>query len=280
MPTDLRAVRRDARVPLSTAAAETGRLPSDWENYAESLGSKCDLELIVQLSHRCADLMPLEQMDAWLAPRLHCALRIPRSVAANERMWTWLALHCVRFVQARFAEHGIRVNPWRYNGMWSRNALSRLWWGAEMTRNGEDYSATVLCFARVRTAQFALELMYSWDRAAAIAFSIVAENQGAGGRLTDARMKELSKRLKVYLTLRSLNGFGDGGDDHEDFDAEWARHSPSLKSLLGADVKSLKGPSTGRCDRVKIDQLINWFSEVVAETSELDLPKAGTNRDK
>jgi Family of unknown function (DUF6339) len=269
MPTELKAVRRDARVALSAAVAESGRLPTDWENYTEVVDGTCDLDLLVQLSNRCADLIPLEQMDPWLAPRLHCAFRIPRSVAANEGMWTWLALHCARFVQARFAEHGVRVNPWRYNGVWSRNALSRLWWGAEMTRNGEDYSATVLCFSRVRTAQFALELMYSWDRAAAIAFSRVAENHLSGGRLSDERMKELSKRLKVYLTLRGLNGFGDtGNEDSEEFDAEWAGHRPSLKSLLGADIKSIKGPSSGRCSPARIDDLITWFRQIVIETAE------------
>lgn len=267
MLSDLKMVRPDTRVALSTAAAENGRLPSDWESYTEPLQGKCDLDLLIELTSRCSDLIPFERMDSWLAPRFHCALRIPRSTAANDGMWTWLALHCLRFVQARFGTQGNRVHPWRYNGVWSRNALSRLWWGAEMTRNGEDYSATVLCFTRVRTAQFALELMYSWDRAAAIAFSKVAETPVAGRRLSDDKVSELSKRLKVYLTLRGLNGFGDEqADEPEDFDIEWARHTPSLRSLLSADISTLRGPRVGRCDVNRIERLVTWFSDIVAES--------------
>jgi hypothetical protein len=108
--------------------------------------------------------------------------------------------------------------------------------------------------------------MYSWDRAAAIAFSTVAETPLEGRRLSDDKVKELSKRLKVYLTLRSLNGFADGYDEEpEDFDAEWAAHTPSLRSLLGADVRSIRGPATGRSDPGRIKALVDWFREIVAE---------------
>lgn len=267
---ELRVVRPDARVTLCAMVAESGRLPSGWEeSYTEPLEGRCDRQLVVELAERCANLMPEEQMDSWLAPRLHCALRIARADASNEGMWSWLALHCHSFVQARFGADGARVHPWRYNGVWSRNALSRLWWGAEMTRNGPDYGATPLCFSRVRTAQFALELMYSWDRAAAIAFVRVAEGADGGPRLPDSSMKELSKRLKVYLTLRGLDGFGDGSEEETDeSDPAWIQHIPSLRSLLVADVKSLRGPNTGKCLPERIGRLVTWFREIVDGTGD------------
>lgn len=267
MRTELRSVRRDARIALGSAAAGNGHLPADWEEkYTDAVRGRCDLELLVQLTNRAADLIAQESMDAWLAPRLHCALRIPRSAAVDEGMWMWLALHCHRFVKARFADQGGRLNPWRLHGVWSRNALSRLWWGAEMTRNGASYVATSLCFSRVRTAQFALELLYSHDRAAAIAFTTAIELPPKGHRLSDDYMKELSKRLRVYLTLRGLGGFGEAvPDEGADYDAEWASHSPSLKSLLVADINALKGPSTGHCSQRRIQDLTEWFNGIVEE---------------
>ncbi len=53
--------------------------------------------------------------------------------------------------------------------------VSRLWWGAEMVRNGPSYEDVPRVFSRVRTAEFALELSYSRYRPAAIAFTRVAD---------------------------------------------------------------------------------------------------------
>lgn len=261
---ELRRVKADAAVPLSEVIASTGRLPNGWATNTEPIGTDCDLELLKQLAQKAATFLPPDEMDAWLAPRLHAALRISRRIATDEGVWAWLAFHCQPFVDARFRKGNEKVHPWRYRGTWSRNALSRLWWGAEMTRNGSDYSAVPLCFARTRTAQFALELMYSWDRAAAIAFTRVAEGKDGGQKLSDRRMNGLSTRLKVLLTLRSLDGFGVGEeDDSEEFDAEWASHSPSFSSLVQDDLAKVKGPSTGVVGATRIDELSSWFRQVV-----------------
>jgi len=242
---------------------DTGQLIADWANYTEDTGQYCDLDLLKQLSSRAASLLKMEEMDPWLAPRLHCALRIPRRIAVDAAMWTWLALNCHQFIEARFRQPNRKIHPWRYYGGWSRNGLSRLWWGAEMTRNGASYEDVKHCFARTRTAQFALELMYSWHRPAAIAFCRVAEGVD-GERLTDARTRTLSTRLRVLLSLQCLEATGSRTIDAEDeFDEDWAQHRPSLASLMG-ELGSLKGPSTGVCEEAAIDALAAWYREVLA----------------
>ena len=273
--TELRRVQSDAVVPLSEIIAANGRLPNGWVANTEAMGLECDLELVKQLAQKAAAFLPPDQMDPWLAPRLHAALRIPRRIATDEGMWAWLAFHCQPFVEARFRKGKERLHPWRYRGMWTRNALSRLWWGAEMTRNGPDYSAVPLCFARTRTAQFALELMYSWDRAAAIAFTRVAEGADGGSRLSDDRTNALSTRLKVLLTLRSLDAFGAGdADDTEEFDAAWASHQPSFALLLRDDLRTIEGPSTGAVSTNRIDELVSWFRQVLESDLEVELEPA------
>jgi hypothetical protein len=268
--TELRRVRPESIVMLSDVLAATGRLPAGWASATEGIGVECDLDLVKQLTDKAAAFLPSDQMDAWLAPRLHAALRVPRRMANDDGMWAWLAFQCPRFVEARFRKGKEKIHPWRYRGMWSRNALARLWWGAEMTRNGKDYAATSLCFKRTRTAQFALELMYSWDRAAAIAFVRVTEGSDGGTRLTDAQTKRLSTTLKVLLTLRSLDAFGDGSDeDSEEFDASWASHRPSFVALASADVAALPGPKVGTVSETRIAELVTWFRSVV-DTAEVD----------
>jgi hypothetical protein len=254
-------------VMLSDIVAATGRLPKEWVDQTESVGTEGDVDLITQLAQKSASFLPSDEMDSWLAPRLHNALRISRRVATDDGLWTWLAFQCRDFIVARFGKGTHQVHPWRYRGVWSRNGISRLWWGAEMTRNGPDYTATRSCFARTRTAQFALELMYSWDRAAAIAFSTVAEGADGRKRLTDLETKRLSTRLKLYLSLRSLDAFGDKPEESEEFDAEWATHIATFGSLVTTDLGVIVGPSTGRAEAKRLLELTEWFRRIAEDLS-------------
>jgi hypothetical protein len=259
----IRRLKPDSLVTIVEGFVETGRLVSDFARFTEETEYSCDLDLIKQLTARAATLLKTEEMDPWLAPRLHCALRIPRRLAVDAGIWAWLSLNCSDFVEARFRRPNRKVHPWRYHGTWSRNGLSRLWWGAEMTRNGPSYLDTVRCFTRTRTAQFALELMYSWHRPAAIALCRVAEGVG-GDRLTDDIVRTLSTRLRVLLSVRCLEVMGSNRlEADEEYDEEWAQQRPSLTGLM-KDVKELKGPSTGMCDESVVQSLMGWYREVVA----------------
>ncbi|MEU6144169.1 DUF6339 family protein [Streptomyces sp. NPDC047081] len=87
--------------------------------------------------------------DAWLAPRLHAALRLTRREAADRRIWNHLALGVapdyVVWRHATAASSGAepRVAAVRFKGSPDRQCFSRLWWAAEMFRNGGDYAPVV-----------------------------------------------------------------------------------------------------------------------------------------
>ncbi|MEU3173122.1 DUF6339 family protein [Streptomyces sp. NPDC007000] len=92
--------------------------------------------------------------DGWLAPRLHAALRITRREAADRRLWTHLALAVApdyvawRHRSAPASDRSeSRINPARFKGALDRQCFSRLWWAAEMFRNGKDYSPVVAACA-------------------------------------------------------------------------------------------------------------------------------------
>ncbi|MDV5146002.1 DUF6339 family protein [Streptomyces sp. SBC-4] len=82
------------------------------------------------------------QADAWLAPRLHAALRLTRREAADRRLWNHLALAVAPDYVAwrHFSPSASKINPERFKGALDRQCFSRLWWAAEMFRNGKDYS--------------------------------------------------------------------------------------------------------------------------------------------
>ena len=88
-----------------------------------------------------------EESDRWLAPRLHAALRLTRAEAADKGTWHWLALQYGDYVTYRWkGEAGIARDRWF--GPIHKQALARLWWGAELFRDGPDYRPVEFFFKR------------------------------------------------------------------------------------------------------------------------------------
>ncbi|MEV8454450.1 DUF6339 family protein [Streptomyces sp. NPDC052095] len=84
--------------------------------------------------------------DAWLAPRLHATLRLTRREAADKRLWNHLALAVAPdYVAWRHLSEPTEKRPQRriaaerFRGPADRQCFSRLWWAAELFRNGADY---------------------------------------------------------------------------------------------------------------------------------------------
>jgi hypothetical protein len=135
---------------------------------------------------------------------------------------------------------------------------ARLWWAAELLRNGPDCSKVAKGLRRVRTAQFALELRYSWYRPVAIAFVDVAEDE----KLSDEEMTALSRRANAYLPLAPLEAIGfepsEGGADEL-----WWAASCTLKKLK--DAAPPDGPKDGYAGAEAISAIAAWYREVLQE---------------
>ena len=83
----------------------------------------------------------INKLDAWLAPRLHNVMRVPRRIGADRRFWAWVAIEFGRnYIKHRFSDsQGKAINEFRFTGTHLRNGISRLWWAAELARNGRSY---------------------------------------------------------------------------------------------------------------------------------------------
>ncbi|KQX52760.1 MULTISPECIES: DUF6339 family protein [unclassified Streptomyces] len=86
------------------------------------------------------------QADAWLAPRLHAILRLTRAEAADPALWNYLALGVAPdFVVWRHLSEATKaVNAQYFKGPHYKQAFARLWWSAELFRNGPDYEPVVI----------------------------------------------------------------------------------------------------------------------------------------
>jgi hypothetical protein len=77
--------------------------------------------------------------DRWLAPRIHYALRLFRAEAADRGIWQWIALRYPWYLEWRWADADGKVAEDRWWGPIHKQAFARLWWGAEIFRDGPDY---------------------------------------------------------------------------------------------------------------------------------------------
>lgn len=85
------------------------------------------------------------QIDVEMAVSLHKALPMSRRMASDMRMWAWLAVeHAPDFVAFRWRPKSNRSerNSERYCGNRVRQTFARLWWAAELSRDGQDYGLT------------------------------------------------------------------------------------------------------------------------------------------
>ncbi|TDU83161.1 hypothetical protein EV138_5621 [Kribbella voronezhensis] len=79
------------------------------------------------------------EADAWLAPRLHATLRMSRAEAADSRRWNYLAMVVAPDYVVWRHRGAVAAAASRFSGPHHTQAFARLWWAAEMFRNGSDY---------------------------------------------------------------------------------------------------------------------------------------------
>lgn len=126
------------------------------EEHWSEVGAAFDPAAVREVLNSAMEQFPrdsdedLSHMDEDLAPALHEVLSLDRFTAADTGIWHYLcAVEYPDFVRHRWGNDSGVVNKDRFLGALRRNALARLWWGAEVSIRGDaDYSSTRLLFAR------------------------------------------------------------------------------------------------------------------------------------
>ncbi len=149
-----------------------------------------------------AELAPFDtSLDAPAAELLRRSLPLTRRAASEPGVWRYLAVvrrpDVVRHRWELRSQRQMASRFWRMGTRLDSNVFSRLWWIAEHTRDGDDYTLTHRLCAEPRlcTALFSREL--GWYRPLVRACVDVL-----GGRSTteiERDIKLLSKRLSVVV---------------------------------------------------------------------------------
>lgn len=195
---------------LVTPELATGELPAHareaWIDHARALPRLIELDqLDAELERLLREVPPHStQLDARAAPVIHRALPITRREAADPGLFRFLAVvHCPQFVRHRFefqSWEAMRARFWRAGLRHDSNTFSRLWWIAELTAEGGDYSLTERAFASQSLAIPVFVRQFAHYRPAAIA-CIEAFEQQPGGII-----ERVLPRFNAHLSTVPLEG--------------------------------------------------------------------------
>ncbi|MFZ3497838.1 DUF6339 family protein [Streptomyces sp. 5.8] len=202
--------------------------------------------------------------DGWLAPRLHATLRMTRAEAADCRRWNFLAM-LVGSDYVFWRHKGTEAAaPSRFVGPHYTQAFARLWWAAELFRDGSDYRPVEIACRVQDVLNTTMRLDVIDHRPTAQAILRVLERLMADGtpRLGD-RINALSSAVNaagstlVYDVLAP-----DRPTDHDalhDWIAE-AEHSPAVPWERLPD-----GPDDGSVSGRALEALLPLFEQLSAE---------------
>lgn len=194
--------------PLLTrelASGATERISeSACEQFLEDVEHPLELDdLSAAVEHLLASTTRHDaKVDQLAAPLVHQALPLSRREAARPGVWRFLALvACPEFIRHRWEERSWATTRSRYWSLGTRpdsNAFARLWWIAELTRDGASYALTEDVLARQPLATQIFVRKFSSYRPAVAAFAHVMR------AATPAEIERVAKELNGRLSTLAL----------------------------------------------------------------------------
>lgn len=146
-------------------------------------------------------------MDGALAAEVHRCLDVSRRVAGDPGLWHWLAVvrypHFVRHRWEYTSEEAMREKFLGAGSDLYSNALHRLWWIAELTLDGDDYSLTHSVFSNQTMVNKVFDRWFARYRPAVVAVC---------DELTDEPswvINESTRRFNHALTNIQLEGLNE-----------------------------------------------------------------------
>lgn len=203
--------------------------------------------------------------DAWLAPRLHATLRLSRREAADRRLWNYLALGVApdyvvwRHMKEPRKGEASRVAATRFRGASDTQTFARLWWAAELFRNGPDYSPVVKVCAHQDMLNTALRLSVIDHRPTAQALvSLIDRGTVRTGREINALVKAVNASAATLMyDVVAPDVDRDGRPTAQWIEAaEWAPAVP--RRALPAGPEEEKAPESS------VTSLADHFAELFA----------------
>lgn len=227
----LKRLKSQARSSISPESWAVG-VPSI-DRFADDVPRAISLEPLIEMVNIAQSkfVSDPKKSDAWLAPRVHATLRLQRWEAADQSIWDWLTIGIPEFrtyLKWRWSSEDKPVQIQPLLGGFNRHAFARLWWGAELSRDGASYEWAGEAFAIQNTADFLILLNAFHNRPTALAWLNFLSTANAGERVSSGQVPIISKRLDHAVTTLMLDDLApDPGPDTDAVDM-WIREDPDV----------------------------------------------------
>ncbi len=207
--------------------------------------------------------------DAWLAPRLHATLRLTRREAAEKRFWTYMALGVApdyvvwRHLSEPRAD-GSRggVARDRFVGAHYKQTFARLWWAAELFRDGPDYRPAVVACGNQDMLNSALRLDIVDHRPTALALvGLMEKGSVRTGREVNALTRAVNAAAATLMYDVIAPDTEPDGEPLRDWIAGAASALPVPRNTLP------EGPEEERVPADAVHGLIAHFEELFGDAA-------------
>ncbi|WP_065962675.1 DUF6339 family protein [Streptomyces sparsogenes] len=254
------------RVALQRASKPIGASAARWHTAPVR-------ELVEEAMRRFADART--RADAWLAPRLHATLRMTRAEAADPELWNFMSLVVApdyvvwRHTGAVTSTTSRPTAPAdRFVGVAHKHAFARLWWAAEMFRDGEDYRSAEFACGNQDVLHTALRLNAIDHRPTALALLQVLANLAARkvSHLGD-HVNALASEINIVRSTLMYDVIAPVEPPDTDAVLEWIAEAETAPPV---PLNSLPdGPRDGRVPKTSVDALVKIFEKVHEESPHL-----------
>lgn len=230
-----------------------------------------ELDAVIKVVEKAMEKFdePVES-DAWLAPRVHASLRLFRREAAEPGIWDYLSGVVLRdYVKWRWSGKRETMQPDRIRMSTSskriRHAIYRLWWVAELARNGPDYEPVVRAFEWQDTIEWFAVARAVNNRVAAQAYVSFVSGLEGGKRPVGDQIKSVRKAFNHALVTRVLDAIApDSGPNFTSVE-RWVNESPDYTLITS---KLPEGPQDPKVDATQVEAVETFIKEIASRVQE------------
>ncbi|MHA7263485.1 DUF6339 family protein [Arthrobacter sp. TMN-37] len=208
--------------------------------------------------------------DAWLGPRLHAALRLSRREAGNRGVWRFLGLWAADYVRWRFGPPAGETDTEkatqteRFIGPDYKHALARLWWMAELFRDGKDYAPAQLALSNQDIVNNLFRMDVAHHRPTAQGALAVLRREDGEGLRTGREANALAKAVNAAASTLVLDALA--LDERLDADTRRYWESQADDHDVREYFKSLPdGPEDPPVPAKAVKRMQTLLTELLAE---------------
>lgn len=267
----------------------------DLNGYTQDLPRPIDTAPLLRVVQTAMQMFPPrdEGSDRWLAPRVHASLRLFRSEAADQGIWDYLSVVVLRdYVLWRVAGKDGTINDLNeIIGPFRHQAVARLWWAAELSRNGADYRPTQEAFSSPDAVNYLTNVDAFHNRPAALAYIRFIAHK-SGEKPIKQRAIETGRTLNHVLTTVVLDSFAPDSGSDMNAQEQWIYETPD-----GALMDSVLpiGPSEPQVPEEKIyaveqlleglmrerrwNDVVDWSEQWIAQAQANEPTEVGPSPD-